>query len=198
MKALLGLLRQLSIRARMQARIAMVLGMFALVGLAGLQVRQVTQEIMEHSIHELGGPSLISAISAFPAFRRHVAQVRLLERPMVTDYDDVVALLRHRQAWLEELAATRQALETMLEGEEDANNSFARASLERPAACGKRCETLLTNIQNGAYDNARVGMTQQHAALAKQPAAAESLRPKVERLRAMVGTVRLGTGGLAA
>ena len=198
MKALLGLLRQLSVRTRMQAAIAMVLGMFALVGLAGLQVRQVMQEFMEHSIHELGGPSVISAISAFPAFRRHLAQVRLPEMQMVTDYDGVVALLRHRQAWLEELAATRQALESVLEGEEDANNSFARASLERLAACGKRCETLLTNIQNGAYDNARVGRTQQNAAVVKQSAPAKNLRAQAERLSTMLGTFHLGTGGLAA
>jgi len=151
MKTLLGLLRQFSIRTRMQAAIAMVLGMFALVGLvgllAGLQIRHLNQAFMEHSIHEMGGTS---------AIRQHLAQVRLLEKQMVIDYDDGVAVLRHREAWLGELAATRKALESMLEGEEDADNLIARESLERLAAYGKRCESVLTNIQNGAYDNARV------------------------------------------
>jgi len=151
MASLLVLMRGFSIRTRMHGAIAMVLAMFALVGLvggfAGFKIKQLNEDFMSHSIGEMGNTVLI---------RQHLAQVRLLEKQMVIDYEDGVAVLKHREVWQKEIQATRAALSSMLEGEEDADNVVARESIERLAAYAKRCESVLSNIQNGAYDNARV------------------------------------------
>ena len=151
MKQMLALLRRFSIRTRMQGAAAMVLAMFAVVGAvgvaAGLQIKHLNEEFMEHSIHEIGAISVI---------RQHLSKVRLLEKQMVIDYEDGVAVLKHRDAWTTELEATRLALASMLEGEEDEDNPVARESIEKLAAYAKRSESVLGNIQNGTYDNARV------------------------------------------
>jgi hypothetical protein len=101
MKAIYALLRGFSIRTRMHGAIAMVLGMFALVGLVGvaggMKIKALNEDFMEHSIHEIDGIAKI---------RQHLAKVRLLEKQMVIDYEDGVAVLKHREGWLAELAAT--------------------------------------------------------------------------------------------
>jgi methyl-accepting chemotaxis protein len=150
MKTIYALLRGFSIRTRMQGAIAMVLGMFALVGLVGMaggmKIKALNEDFMEHSIHKIDGIAKI---------RQHLAKVRLLEKQMVIDYEDGVAVLKHREGWLAELAATRQALESILKGEEDEDNAVARESLQKLTAYVQRSERVLGNIQNGVYDNAR-------------------------------------------
>ena len=147
----LALMRSFSIRTRMQGAVVMVLAMFALVGVvgvvAGLKVQHLNQAFMDHSVRDVG---------AISAIRQHLSKVRLHEKQMVIDYEDGVAVLQHREAWTAELEATRQALTSMLEGEEDADNPVARESIDKLAAYAKRSDSVLANIQNGAYDNARV------------------------------------------
>ena len=147
----LALMRSFSIRTRMQGAVLMVLAMFALVGLvgvvAGLKIQHLNQAFMDHSVRDVGAISTI---------RQHLSKVRLHEKQMVIDYEDGVAVLQHREAWTAELEATRLALTSMLEGEEDADNPVARESIDKLAAYTKRSDSVLANIQNGAYDNARV------------------------------------------
>ena len=151
MNSTLELMRRFSIRTRMQGAIAMVLAMFALVGLVGVvggaHIRHLNQEFMAHSIHE---------IESVAALRQHMARVRLLEKSMVIDYEDGVAVLKHREAWLREIETTKKAFSGMLEGEEDEDNPIARESTARLDAYVQRGATILNNIQNGSYDNARV------------------------------------------
>ena len=144
------LLRGFTIRTRMLGAIVMVLGMFALVGAAGLggglRLQTLNASLVEHSIEELQDVARV---------RAHLAAVRLLEKQMVIDYEDGVAVLKHREAWLKEIEATKKALSMLLEGEEDEDNAVARESIQRLDAYAQRSAPILNNIQNGGYDNAR-------------------------------------------
>jgi methyl-accepting chemotaxis protein len=151
MKAMLQLLRGFTIRTRMWGAVAMVLAMFVVVGTVGLaggwKMKTLTEAVTAHSIHEIESLGLI---------RQHLAQVRLLEKQMVIDYEDGAAVGRHRLAWTAELAATRKSLEALLQGEEDEDNPLAREAIEKLAAYAKGSDAVLNNIQNGGYDTARV------------------------------------------
>ena len=151
MNATLELMRRFSIRTRMRGAIAMVLAMFALVGLVGVvggaHLRHLNQEFMAHSIQETEGVATL---------RQHLSKVRLLEKSMVIDYEDGVAVLKHREAWLKEIESTKKSFSKLLEGEEDADNAIARDSITRLDGYVQRGASILNNIQNGAYDNARV------------------------------------------
>jgi methyl-accepting chemotaxis protein len=151
MNATLELMRRFSIRTRMRGAIAMVLTMFALVGLVGViggaHLRHLNQEFMAHSIQETEGVATL---------RQHLSKVRLLEKSMVIDYEDGVAVLKHREAWLKEIESTKKSFSKLLEGEDDADNAIARDSIARLDGYVQRGVSILNNIQNGAYDNARV------------------------------------------
>ncbi len=147
----LTLMRSFSIRHRMWGAIAAVLSLFGLVGAVGLaggwQIKSLNESFMEHSVHE---------VEAVASIRFHLGQVRLLEKQMVIDYDTPENQAKLRAAWAKEIAATGQALQSLISGEEDEDNAPAREALERLAAYGKRCEPVLNNIQNGGYDSARI------------------------------------------
>jgi len=148
---LLTLMRNFTIRTRMFGAIAMVLAMFALVGLAGfyggVELRSLNHEILLQSTGEQRHVG---------EMRAHLAAVRLFEKQMVIDYEDGVSVLKHRERWMQEIAATKKAFEAMLEGAEDEDNKLVRPSLEALAAYIKASEPVLQQIQNGGYDNARV------------------------------------------
>ncbi|MFY9512678.1 MAG: methyl-accepting chemotaxis protein [Rubrivivax sp.] len=146
-----ALMRGFTIRTRMVGAIAMVLAMFALVGAAGLggglRLKALNAKLVEHSINGLQHVAKV---------RNHLAAVRLFEKQMVIDYENGVAVLKHREGWQTEIAATRKALEALIAGEEDADDAVARHAIEELGAYAKASEPVLAQIQNGAYDNARV------------------------------------------
>jgi len=147
----LHLLRGYTIRTRMFGAIVMVLAMFAVVGAAGLygglKLKVLNGEIMARST---GAQRHVSDM------RTHLSAVRLFEKQMVIDYEDGVAVLKARERWAVEIAATKKALEAMLAGDEDDDNKIVRGSLEQLAAYAKACEPVLQQTQNGGYDSARV------------------------------------------
>ncbi len=165
MKTTLEILRRFSIRTRMRGAIAMVLLMFALVGLVGVvggsYIRSLNQDFMAHSIQEIEGVATL---------RQHMAKVRLFEKSMVIDYEEGVLVLQHREAWQKEIEITKGAFVALMEGEEDADNPIARDSVARLEAYLQRSTPILNNIQNGGYDNARVA--DKMLAKAKQEVAA--------------------------
>jgi methyl-accepting chemotaxis protein len=144
------LLRGFSIKTRMRGAIAMVLGMFTLVGvvgvLGGARIQSLNADFMDHSLNETETVS---------ALRQHMAQVRLLEKQMVIDYENTDVVTRHRGLWMKQVDATKQALHAMLEGEEDEDNPIARESIQRLDSYVQRSQPTLNNIQSGGYDNAR-------------------------------------------
>ena len=151
MNNILSLMRGFSIRTRMHGAIAMVLAMFAVVGLVGVlggaRIKSLNENFMKHSIH---GIETISTI------RQHLARVRTLEKNMVIDYEDGVLVLKHREAWLGEIGKTKSVLSSLLEGGKDEDKAIVRDSIQRLDSYVKRSEPTLNNIQNGGYDNARV------------------------------------------
>ena len=150
MNAMLSLLRRFTIKTRMRGAIAMVLAMFGLVGVVGvvggLKLKALNAEFMGQTVHE---------IQTVSAIRAQMAEVRLLEKQMVIDYEDGVAVLKLREGWTTAVASVKKSLSSMLEGEEDEDNPLARDAVKHIDEYVKRTESVLGNIQNGAYDNAR-------------------------------------------
>ncbi len=144
-------LRQFRISTRMNGLIAIVLAMFVAIGatgvLGGLRLKTLNTDFMSQSI---GATQSIAAVSAA------LAEVRRCEKDMVIDYEDGIAVLKHRERWAESIKTTRTALEHLLEGAEDANNPLARNAIERLDAYAKASEPVLQQIQNGGFDTAKV------------------------------------------
>jgi methyl-accepting chemotaxis protein len=149
--AIAALLRRFSIATRMRGAIAVVLGLFAVVGAVGLlggqRLKELNHDFMDHSVHEMASVATV---------RDELARVLVLEKSMVIDYEDGVAVLKHREAWARHLAAARQALESMTEGETDEDNAIATEAIQRLKAYEQHSKPVLDNIQNGGYDSARV------------------------------------------
>jgi methyl-accepting chemotaxis protein len=146
-----SIFRRFSIRTRMRGAIALVLALFAVVGLVGLaggaRLKALNHDFMEHSIHET---TMLGAV------RDELARVLVLEKTIVIDYGDDAAVQAHRGSWAAHLAAARKALEAMTEGEEDADNALARAAVQHLQEYERRSQPVLDSIGKGAYDNARV------------------------------------------
>ncbi|WIT13012.1 methyl-accepting chemotaxis protein [Paucibacter sediminis] len=144
-------MRHFTIRTRMQGAIAMVLGMFALVGLTGLfggqQLKSLNTAFMDHSIRQL---------TTLAQIRASLAEVRLWEKEMVINYEDGVTVLKARERWQAAIVATRKGLEQMLEGEEDAGNPIAREAIQLMDDYAKASGPVLIQIQDGGFDTARV------------------------------------------
>ena len=154
MNPILGLLRAFSISTRMRCAVAIVLAMFGLVGLVGVaggvRIKALNEAFMAQSMRQVESLSTV---------RQHLAQVRTLEKNMVIDYEDGVAVLKHREAWSRELDATSKALSSLLEseaGEGHNGSALAKDSVARLDAYRQGSAPVLNNIQNGGYDNARV------------------------------------------
>ncbi len=145
------LLRNFTIRTRMLSAIAVVLGLFALVGAvtftSGVHLRDLNTEFMEHSVHE---------IAALSKLRTELGQLRYHEKNMVIDYEDGVAVLKHREAWLAEAAALKKTFESLLEGEDDEDNVLARKAIASLQSYVDESKPVLDAVQNGAFDTAKV------------------------------------------
>ncbi len=144
-------MRRFTIRLRMQGAIGIVLGMFALVGITGFlggrQLQHLNAEFMDHSVAELRHLAEI---------RSALAEVRLLEKDMVINYEDGIAVLKAREAWQAAIQKTKDGLAALLEGEEDEDNPLAREATELMAAYSKDSLPVLAQIQDGGFDTAKV------------------------------------------
>jgi methyl-accepting chemotaxis protein len=150
MQQMLNLLRSFSIRTRMWGAVAMVLGMFALVGLVGLfggvRIKSLNEAFISQSLSEM---------QKLAEVRQHLALVRMFEKQMVIDYEDGVSVLKAREAWAAALVATKKALAALDDGPEDPEGPLIKEATARLDSYAKRSEPTLNNIQNGGYDNAR-------------------------------------------
>jgi methyl-accepting chemotaxis protein len=151
MKTMLELMRGFTIRLRMLGAIGVVLSLFGLIGVVGMagvaKIKSLNADFMAHSIHEIESVSSV---------RQHLALVRLHEKQMVIDYEDGVAVLKHREAWQAEIEATKKAFGALLSGEEDGDNALARDSIAKLESYRERSAPVLLNVQNGGYDNASI------------------------------------------
>jgi hypothetical protein len=117
-------MRRFPIRLRMQGAIAAVLLLFALVGLTGLlggrHLAELNTAFMQHS--------LVAARNV-GHIRHALGEVRRQEKDMVIHYEDGLAVLKAREAWLQQIARVKLGFKSQLEGEPDADNPIAEASL---------------------------------------------------------------------
>jgi methyl-accepting chemotaxis protein len=177
MKAILALLRRFTIRTRMRGAIAMVMGLFALVALTGvvggLQMKRLNQEFMEHSVHEL---------EAVGAIRAALADVRRAEKDMVLDYEDGVAVLKHRESWDAALERSRKAFESLIGAEDDADNALAKSAIELIEEYATASKPVLFQIQNGGFDTATVA----NKRLAMAKAHMSAIEDNVESIHGIV------------
>jgi methyl-accepting chemotaxis protein len=146
----MNLMRAFSIRLRMRGAIVMVLALFALVGLTGVlsgrHLASLNDEVMTRSVQR---------VYTLGDIRGGLGEVRQHEKNMVIDYEDGVAVLKHRELWAKSIDKTKKALAVLLEGQEDADNALAKKATEQIDAYAKATQQVLEQIQNGAYDNAR-------------------------------------------
>ncbi len=171
------LLRRFTIRFRMNGAIALVLLLFTLVGGAGLQgglkLSHLNSDFMHHSLKEVQNISDI---------RHALGAVRQNEKNMVIDYEDGIAVLKHREAWTADLKRASDGFTRLLEGEEDEDNPIARDSVKQLEAYKVATSRVLEQIQNGAYDNARVA----DRMLARAKEHAQTAEKNLERIAQIV------------
>ncbi|PXW96165.1 methyl-accepting chemotaxis protein [Sphaerotilus hippei] len=143
------MMRRFSIRFRMNGAIALVLALFALVGLTGLfagqHLQELNTEFMGHSVKEAQNVSDIRA--GLGDIRRH-------EKDMVIHYEDSKAVTGHRELWSKAIDRTSSAFEAMLAGEDDEDNQLARDAIGRLKAYRSSSEATVRNIELGVYDSA--------------------------------------------
>ena len=146
------LLRHFTIRLRMLGAIAMVLGMLGLLGavggFGGLRIQGLQEAFSARTLKD---------VQTLGSARAHLAQVRLLEKQMVIEYEDGAAVTKLRQAWTAEVEATRGALSALPPAEgASADAAAAQQALAHLQAYAERSAPVLGNIAAGGYDTARV------------------------------------------
>ena len=148
-------LRRFTIRTRMYGAVMLVLGLFLLVGVVGLlggrELQALNHHFAAHSIEETRGVSNILS---------QLAKVGLFEKQMVIDYEDGVAVLKHREAWSAAIRDCRAALMRLTEGDEDEDNAFALRAAASLDAYAQAARPVLEQIQNGGFDTAKVAERQ--------------------------------------
>ncbi|HSI59168.1 MAG TPA: methyl-accepting chemotaxis protein [Ideonella sp.] len=139
------------IRLRMHGAIVMVLALFALVGATGLvggrHMAALNNDFMSNSVEQ---------VRTIGAIRESLGFVRRHEKDMVIDYEDGVAVLKHREAWTQAVQKTKAAIARLAGGQDDKNKAVANNALKETDAYVAATARVLEQIQNGAYDNARV------------------------------------------
>jgi methyl-accepting chemotaxis protein len=150
MQMLMSLMRSFTIRMRMIGALAVVVGTFVVIGatglLAGLKIQSLNHDFMHHSVNELTNVSEV---------HKALDDVRLIEKQMVIDYEIPETVGKHRQAWEAALDRTRKTLAAFTEGEADEDNALATQAIAHLDEYAKRSATVLKNVQDGQYDNAR-------------------------------------------
>ncbi|CAM5797905.1 methyl-accepting chemotaxis protein [Rhizobacter fulvus] len=148
MNSLRTWLRRLTIKTRMRSAVGLGLGLFLLVGAVvlagGAHLKALNRDLVAQAVTQ---QRLVGDL------RGALGDVRRWEKDMVINYEDGVAVLKAREAWAASIAAARKGLQTLLATQDDAN---ARQALERLDAYAKASEPVLQQIQNGAFDTAKV------------------------------------------
>ncbi|PTT88544.1 methyl-accepting chemotaxis protein [Pelomonas sp. HMWF004] len=177
-------MRSFTIRTRMHGAIAMVLAMFAAIGLTGFfggkRLAGLNDEFMHHSVREVGHVASI---------RQSLADVRLAEKDMVIAYEVPEKIRADRQRW--DAAADRlvTSLKGLLEGEEDEDNPLARESMQLLADYRKAADPVLRQIEAGNYDNARVA----DRMLARPKASMAEIEKRVEQIATIINNELVNT-----
>jgi methyl-accepting chemotaxis protein len=142
-------MRSFTIRTRMHGAIAMVLAMFAAIGLTGLMggrhLAALNEDFVAHSLQET---------THVGEMRLALAQLRLAEKDSALAFDNAGQVRQARQAWDAAGKQLSTALNGMLAGEEDDDNPIARESLKLLEDYRTAAGAALGQIEGGA-DSAR-------------------------------------------
>jgi methyl-accepting chemotaxis protein len=134
----------------MQGAIAMVLGLFALVGLTGLlggrQLADLNESFMHHSMKELHNVNDI---------RDSLARMRLNEKGYIIDAANAAAAEQHRSQWQAASQDLRKGLTALLEGDEDEDNRYARESLKALDTYATTATQAMAQIKDSDYTSAQ-------------------------------------------
>ena len=172
-------MRSFTIRTRMHGAIAMVLAMFAALGLTGLlggrHLVALNDSLMMHSQHE---------VAQLGTVRLALSDVRLAEKEMVIAYEEPEQVKQLRQRWDEATQRLATALNALLQGEEDEDNPLARESLKLLEDYRASAQPVLSQIASGGFDTARVA----DRMLARPKSSMVEIEKRVERIAAIVQT----------
>ena len=147
----LELMRRFSIRLRMIGAIAMVLGLFGLIGVGGAiggwKLKTLNEELAVRSMQ---------ATAAMGEIRHRLAQARLLERQTVIDGENAKTVAKLREGWQAEVAATQDALSKLLQGHTGELEAQVRDTQARLAAYTGAAQPVLAKIHDGLYASSAV------------------------------------------
>jgi len=166
-----ALLRRFTIHTRMRGAVLLVLALFLLVGataiVGGSRLKVLNRDGVARALEQQ---------QAIGELRGALGDVRRLEKDMVIDYENGIAVLKAREAWEVAIGRTRKALETLIASESLKDGALVRQSLDHLDAYAKASQPVLQQVQNGAFDTAKVadrmlGKAKEHVVAVEQAVA---------------------------
>ncbi|MGQ3114140.1 MAG: methyl-accepting chemotaxis protein [Hydrogenophaga sp.] len=170
-------MRSFTIRTRMQGAIAMVLLMFAALGLTGLlggrQLMALNADVTTHAMHDLQQVSTI---------RQALADVRLEEKQMVIAYEDPDQVKQYRQRWDAAAQRLTVALQGLQQGKQEENKAVGLEALKFLQDYRTGAQPVLSQIEAGGFDTAKVA----DRMLNRPKAAMREIEQRVERIAGLI------------
>jgi len=144
-------MRSFTIRTRMHGAIAMVLLMFAVLGLTGLlggrQLMALNVDVTTYTVRDL---------QQLSAVRQALADVRLEEKQMVIAYEDADQVKQLRQRWDAAVGRLSTALQSLQQGRREDNRALATEALKFLQDYRSGAQPVLSQIEAGGFDTAKV------------------------------------------
>ncbi|MFG6431631.1 methyl-accepting chemotaxis protein [Roseateles sp. LYH14W] len=170
-------MRSFTIRTRMHGAIAMVLLMFAVLGLTGLlggrQLMALNVDVTTYTVRDL---------QQLSAVRQALADVRLEEKQMVIAYEDADQVKQFRQRWDAAAGRLATALQGLAQGRRDDNKAVAAEALKFLQDYRSGAQPVLSQIEAGGFDTGKVA----DRMLNRPKAAMAEIEQRVERLAGLI------------
>jgi hypothetical protein len=170
-------MRSFTIRTRMHGAIALVLLMFAALGLTGLlggrALMALNADVTTHAMHDVQHLGVI---------RQALADVRLEEKQMVIAYEDPEQVKQFRQRWDAAAQRLAVALQDLQQGRQDANKAVGVEALKFLQDYRAAAQPVLSQIEAGGFDTAKVA----DRMLNRPKAAMREIEQRVERIATLI------------
>ncbi|MDR7269802.1 methyl-accepting chemotaxis protein [Pelomonas saccharophila] len=170
-------MRSFTIRTRMQGAIALVLLMFAALGLTGLlggrQLMTLNVDVTTHAMQDL---------RHLAAIRQALADVRLEEKQMVIAYEDPDQVKQFRLRWDAAAQRLTQPLQGLQEGKQEENKAVAAEALKFLQDYRTAAQPVLNQIEAGGFDTAKVA----DRMLNRPKAAMREIEKRVEAIGGLI------------
>ncbi|WP_458232236.1 methyl-accepting chemotaxis protein [Roseateles sp. P5_E8] len=170
-------MRSFTIRTRMHGAIAMVLLMFAALGLTGLlggrQLMALNVDVTTHGMRDL---------QQLGAIRQGLADVRLEEKQMVIAYEDPDQVKQFRQRWDAAAQRLATALQGLQAGKQEDIKAVAAEALKFLQDYRTAAQPVLNQIEAGGFDTAKVA----DRMLNRPKAAMREIEQRVEKVSGLI------------